>query len=84
MVQRLFRPVFIDPLPARERRRFDELMAIAALFDGAPVFPTSLGAIPGGPPALSRADVVAAVAATVAEVAGRLPQARRAAAENAA
>jgi nucleoside-diphosphate-sugar epimerase len=77
MVQRLFRPVFIDPLPARERRRFDELMAIAALFDGAPVFPTSLGAVPGGPPALTRADVDAAVSATVADVARRLPQARR-------
>jgi nucleoside-diphosphate-sugar epimerase len=79
MVQRLFRPVFIDPLPARERRRFDELMAMAALFDGAPVFPTSLGTIPGGPPALTRHGVDAAVAATVDDVARRLPAVRRAA-----
>jgi nucleoside-diphosphate-sugar epimerase len=86
MVQRLFRPVFIDPLPARDRRRFDELMAMAALFDGAPVLPTSLGAIPGGPPALTTGCVDAAVAATVADVAGRLPSSGRArnAAEEAA
>jgi nucleoside-diphosphate-sugar epimerase len=73
MVERLFRPVFIDPLPRGERRRFDELMAMSALFDGAPVFPTSLGSLPGGPPALTRECVAAAVAATVADVAGRLP-----------
>jgi nucleoside-diphosphate-sugar epimerase len=86
MVQRLFRPVFIDPLPARDRRRFDELMAMAALFDGAPALPTSLGAIPGGPPALTPGCVDAAVAATVADVAGRLPSSGRArnAAEEAA
>src|SRR3712207_8286898 len=35
LVERLFRPVFIDPLPRRDRRRFDELMAMSALFDGA-------------------------------------------------
>ena len=81
MVERLFRPVFIDPLPRRDRRRFDEFMAMSALFDGAPTFPTSLGAIPGGPPALTRQCVDAAVAATVADVASRLPASRRAAAE---
>jgi nucleoside-diphosphate-sugar epimerase len=85
MVERLFRPVFIDPLPARDRRRFDELMAMSALFDGAPVFPTSLGQLPGGPPALTRDVVDAAVAATVADVASRLPHgARPAVAEEAA
>jgi nucleoside-diphosphate-sugar epimerase len=76
MVERLFRPVFIEPLPARDRRRFDELMGMSALFDGAPVFPTSLGRLPGGPPALTREAVADAVAATVDDVAGRLPRAR--------
>jgi nucleoside-diphosphate-sugar epimerase len=75
MVERLFRPVFIEPLPRRDRRRFDEFMAMSALFDGAPVFPTSLGSLPGG--ALTRTDVAATVAATVADVARRLPAARR-------
>jgi nucleoside-diphosphate-sugar epimerase len=78
MVERLFRPVFIEPLPASERRRFDELMAMSALFDGAPVFPSSLGELRGGPPALTREDVAAAVAANVADVAAGLPPARRA------
>jgi nucleoside-diphosphate-sugar epimerase len=73
MVERLFRPVFIDPLPRRDRRRFDELMAMSALFDGAPVFPTSLGSLPGGPPALTPESVADAVAATVADVASGLP-----------
>lgn len=77
MVERLFRPVFIDPLPLRDRRRFDEFMAMSALFDGAPVFPTSLGSLPGGPPAPTRDDVASAVAATVAHMASRLPAARR-------
>jgi len=43
MVDRLIRPVFIDPLPARQRRQFDDLMCMAALFAGADPFPTSLG-----------------------------------------
>jgi thioester reductase-like protein len=43
MVDRLIRPVFIDPLPAAARRRFDDLLAMAALFAGAEPFPTSLG-----------------------------------------
>jgi nucleoside-diphosphate-sugar epimerase len=81
MVERLFRPVFIEPLPRHDRRRFDELMAMAGLFDGAPVFPTSLGSLPGGPPALSRDAVASAVAATVANVASRLPRTRTAAPE---
>jgi hypothetical protein len=57
---------------------------MAALFDGAPVFPTSLGAIPGGPPALGRHCVDAAVAATVADVARRLPASGRSPAAEAA
>jgi hypothetical protein len=51
-------------------------MGMSALFDGAPVFPTSLGRLPGGPPALTREAVADAVAATVDDVAGRLPRAR--------
>ncbi len=47
MVERLIRPVFIDPLPPPARRRFDDLLAMTALFSGAHPFPTSLGAIPG-------------------------------------
>ena len=44
MVDRLIRPVFIDPLPAPARRKFDDLLAMAALFAGTEPFPTSLGA----------------------------------------
>ena len=57
MVDRLIRPVFIDPLPAPARRRFDDLLAMTALFVNAPVFPTTLGALPAGTAALSRAQV---------------------------
>jgi nucleoside-diphosphate-sugar epimerase len=78
MVERLVRPVFIDPLPARERRRFDDLLAMSALFDGAPEFPSSLGALPGGPSALTRGSIDAAIVASVRDVAERLPQVRRA------
>ena len=70
MVERLFRPVFVDPLPDRLRRRFDALVAMTALFADAPLFPTSLGAVPGGPERLTRAAVDAAVTASVAFVAG--------------
>lgn len=43
MVDRLIRPVFIDPLPPAARRRFDDLLAIASLFAGSEPFQTSLG-----------------------------------------
>jgi thioester reductase-like protein len=43
MVDRLIRPVFIDPLPRSARRRFDDLMAMAALFAGAEPFASSFG-----------------------------------------
>jgi nucleoside-diphosphate-sugar epimerase len=79
MVERLFRPVFVDPLPERLRRRFDDLVAMCALFTDAPEFPTSLGRLPGGPPRLTRADVDTAVRASVAHLAGRLGLERRAA-----
>ena len=76
-VHRLFRPVFIEPLPARDRRAFDDLTAMCSVFEGAPLVPTSLGSIPGGPPAPTRAGVDAALAVTATEVAGRVRQARR-------
>jgi thioester reductase-like protein len=47
MVERLIRPVFIDPLPPTVRRKFDDVLAMAALFSGADPFPTSLGELPG-------------------------------------
>jgi nucleoside-diphosphate-sugar epimerase len=68
MVDRLLRPVFIDPLPARARRKFDDLMALCALFDGAPEFPTSLGRLPAGPPALTRETLRRAVTASVLDL----------------
>ncbi|MGI5506422.1 SDR family oxidoreductase [Lentzea sp. CA-135723] len=45
MVDRLVRPVFIDPLPKGVRRRFDDMLAMTALFAGADFFPCS--EIPG-------------------------------------
>lgn len=48
MVDRLIRPVFIDPLRKQARRQFDDLMAMAALFSGAEAFPTSFGELPFG------------------------------------
>jgi nucleoside-diphosphate-sugar epimerase len=78
MVHRLIRPVFIEPLPARNRLRFDELTAMCAIFEGAPLLPTSLGRLPGGPAAPSRASVDAALAVTATEVARRVRGGRRA------
>ena len=76
-VHRLLRPVFIEPLPARDRRRFDDLTAMCSVFEGAPLLPTSLGGIPGGPPAPTRASVDAALAVTATLIAGRVRQGRR-------
>jgi len=47
MVDRLIRPVFIDPLPRAVRRRFDDMIAMTALFANAEVFPSSLDKVPG-------------------------------------
>lgn len=47
MVDRLIRPVFIDPLPPVARRKFDDMMMMTALFAGADPFPSSLADIPG-------------------------------------
>ncbi len=76
-VHRLFRPVFIEPLPARDRRAFDDLTAMCSVFEDAPLLPTSLGSIPGGPPAPTRDAVDAALAVTATEIAGRVLRGRR-------
>lgn len=47
MVDRLIRPVFIDPLPVEQRRRFDDLVTMSALCASAQPFPSSLGDIQG-------------------------------------
>ena len=62
MVDRLIRPVFLaDGLPERTLRRFDDMLAMTALFADAPEFPISLGQVPDGPPPLTRADLEAAL-----------------------
>ncbi|MEV0089451.1 SDR family oxidoreductase [Saccharopolyspora sp. NPDC050642] len=53
MVDRLIRPVLTDVLPPAARKQFDDLLAMAALFAGAESFPTSFGALPGDPAALT-------------------------------
>jgi thioester reductase-like protein len=65
MVDRLIRPVFIDPLPAADRRRFGDLLAMTALFVNAPVFSSTLGALPAGTPALSPEQVADAYRASL-------------------
>lgn len=47
MVDRLIRPVFVAPLPATARRRFDDMLAMTALFAGAHPFESSLATMPG-------------------------------------
>lgn len=61
MVDRLVRPVFIDPLPPAARRRFDDMLAMTALFDTADPLPCSLGTLAGGPGALTAEQVRSAV-----------------------
>jgi nucleoside-diphosphate-sugar epimerase len=69
MVDRLLRPVFIDPLPPHARRKFDDLMAMTALFCDAEPFPTSLGAIPAGPSTPDACGVASACAASIRHLA---------------
>ena len=64
MVMRLIKPVFIDPLPPRLRRRFDGLLALSTLFAEAGEFPSSLPALLGAA-APTRASQEAALAATL-------------------
>ncbi|GGO03320.1 ketoreductase [Microbispora rosea subsp. aerata] len=47
MVDRLIRPVFIDPLPKWRRRRFDDMLAMTALFCTPQPFESSCDRIPG-------------------------------------
>ncbi|WP_128377272.1 SDR family oxidoreductase [Streptomyces cavernae] len=70
MVDRLIRPVFLaDGLPERTLRRFDDMLAMTALFADAPEFPTSLGRLPDGPPPLLRSDAEAALRHTLRHLA---------------
>ncbi|ALO08225.1 putative ketoreductase [Streptomyces venezuelae] len=64
MVDRLIRPVFIAGLHPRARRRFDDMLAMTALFAGAQPFPSSLG-LPGLPPHPGPAGTESALRATV-------------------
>jgi hypothetical protein len=65
MVDRLIRPVFIDPLPAAAKRRFDDLLAITALMVNAPMFPSTLGTLPVSPAPLSPAELADAYRASL-------------------
>ncbi|WP_327582315.1 SDR family oxidoreductase [Nonomuraea sp. NBC_00507] len=47
MVDRLIRPVFIDPLPDRQRRRFDDMLAMTALFCTPEPFMCCCDRVPG-------------------------------------
>jgi nucleoside-diphosphate-sugar epimerase len=49
MIDRLIRPVFIEPLPERARRQFDNLLAMVALFADTKTFPSTAARIPGVP-----------------------------------
>jgi nucleoside-diphosphate-sugar epimerase len=58
MVDRLIRPVFLagaGGLPARALRRFDDMLAMSALFADAPTFPVT--PVPGGPQPLIRPEL---------------------------
>jgi nucleoside-diphosphate-sugar epimerase len=47
MVDRLIRPVFIDALPRGQRRRFDDMLAMTALFHTPEPFHSTYGRLPG-------------------------------------
>ncbi|MEU6756618.1 SDR family oxidoreductase [Streptomyces sp. NPDC046685] len=65
MVDRLIRPVFIANLHPRARRRFDDMLAMTALFAHGHVFPSSLGQGAGIPKAPSTRELEAALRASV-------------------
>ncbi|NUT35326.1 MAG: NAD-dependent epimerase/dehydratase family protein [Hamadaea sp.] len=46
LVDRVIRPTYIDPLPAPQRRKFANLMALASLFNEVPPFPSTLADVP--------------------------------------
>ncbi|MEW1757556.1 SDR family oxidoreductase [Streptomyces cyaneofuscatus] len=64
MVDRLIRPVFIANLHPRARRRFDDMLAMTALFAHGHVFPNSLGQ-KGLPAALGSSELEAALRTSV-------------------
>ncbi len=64
-IDRLIRAAFYELFPAVARKRMDELVAMSALFFESETFPSSLGFIPGGPPAPSAAEVEAAIVASL-------------------
>ncbi len=68
MVDRLIRPVFIDPLPDADRRRFDDMLAMAALFAATEPFVSSLAHMPGIQ-APSAGELESAFAASVRSIA---------------
>jgi nucleoside-diphosphate-sugar epimerase len=68
MVDRLIRPVFVAPLPAMARRRFDDMLAMTALFAGAHPFESSLATMPGVT-AVTQMELRAAFAASVSYLA---------------
>jgi len=68
LIDRVVRPVYIDPLPPPRRRKFDNLMSLASLFDQAPPFPSTLGELVAAP---TNADLATAFAATVDFLAAR-------------
>ncbi|MEU0052737.1 SDR family oxidoreductase [Streptomyces sp. NPDC006184] len=50
MIDRLIRPVFIDALPKAQRRRFDDMLAMTALFHTAEPFTSAYDHVPGVQP----------------------------------
>ncbi|MEV5730168.1 MULTISPECIES: SDR family oxidoreductase [Streptomyces] len=77
MVDRLIRPVFIANLHPRARRRFDDMLAMTALFAHGHVFPTSLGRLPGVPAAPDGSELEDALRASVAYMARAKGMVRR-------
>ncbi|MFL6129447.1 MAG: SDR family oxidoreductase [Mycobacteriales bacterium] len=64
MVERLVRPVFIEPLPLPVRRRFDDMLVLTALFAAADGFPSDLARVPGLQP-MPAAELATAYARSV-------------------
>ncbi|MCX4690683.1 SDR family oxidoreductase [Kitasatospora purpeofusca] len=70
-IDRLIRPVFISSLAEAERRRFDDLLALASLFDTSSPFPSTLEEIPGGPAPLSATELRDALSNSIDHLAHR-------------
>ncbi|MFE6992193.1 hypothetical protein, partial [Streptomyces pharetrae] len=64
----------------RARRRFDDMLAMTALFAHGHVFPTSLGRLPGVPAAPNGSELEDALRASVAYMARAKGMVRRVAA----